>query len=128
MLHRSQPINIRLKYWLGSKKISLYPKSRAWLRDISGVEADICIHPWQIRWAKSPNASDPQKPNPKPKGQIAMLLQDKQVSMWVRLTEIRRCEGRAGFGLGGLLELTKVSLGRRDALCPGQVIPVCLQH
>lgn len=48
--------------------------------------------------------------------------------MWNRLPEIKRCEKSAGLGLGGLLALTQVALGRRDALCPGQVVSTCLQH
>lgn len=47
--------------------------------------------------------------------------------MCVRLIEIRSCKGSAGFWLGGLLILIQLALWRRDVLCPGPVVSVCLQ-
>lgn len=40
----------------------------------------------------------------------------------------QRCEENVGFGLSGLLGLTQVAQGRKDALCPGQILFVSLQH
>lgn len=68
MLHSSQPITIHLKYLSGSKKISLYPKSRAGLREryLGWKVTTAILHPWQIWCANTLNS---QNPSPKPKGQ-----------------------------------------------------------